>query len=51
MFVDMTSTRIQYNQDHTAEIIDQDDTHFLVRLDTGDRYCIKRVYIDKKQFT
>jgi hypothetical protein len=45
----MIGKTIQYNADHTAEVIDQNDTHLLVRLNTGDRYCIKRVYIDKKQ--
>lgn len=45
----MIGLTIQYNADHTAEVIDQDYTHLLVRMDTGDRYCIKKVYIDKNQ--
>jgi hypothetical protein len=36
----------KYNQDWTAEIIQESETHVLVKTSAGDKYCIKKVYIE-----
>jgi hypothetical protein len=39
---------IQYNKDYTAEVINENDTHVLVKLCTGDKYCVAKInLIDK----
>ena len=43
----MIGLTVQYNADHTAEVIDQNETHLLVRMDTGDKYCVSKTSIDK----
>jgi len=34
---------IQYNKDHTAEVITESKTHVLLRLDTGEKYCVEKI--------
>ena len=39
---------IKYNKDHTAVVLKMNDTHVLLKLDTGDIFCVNKTCIDLK---
>ena len=43
----MLGARIKYNQDY-ATIIQENDTHVLLKFDSGTQFCILKSSIDRK---
>lgn len=50
MIEDWEGKRICYNKDHSATILKENDTHYLVRLDAGSVYAVKKNNFAKKDF-
>lgn len=44
----LTGKRIRYSKDMNGSVIEENNTHILIKFDSGTKYCVRRSCIETK---